>query len=174
MVSDDGESWNELVQSVVPLKKDARDTSRKAKKLVVTPKISAGEVYSGDALDELEFGKTANIDANTAKRFRSGSFKIEDELDLHGCTENIAFERVINFIKNAYISGKRCVAIITGKGLHVENEIEIFKTRGVLKERVPQWLNLPEIRPLILAIDHPQQKDGGSGVIRILLRRRRG
>ncbi len=100
-------------------------------------------------------------------------FRIEAELDLHGCTEDKAFERVIEFVKNAYIDGKRCIAIITGKGLHADNEADVFRNRGVLKERVPQWLNLPEIRPLILAINHPQPKDGGCGVIKILLRRKR-
>ncbi len=173
MVFNDDESWIAATKGVSPLKKTPRDNSRKTKELSVTPKISANTVYHGNRLDDLEFGKTDNIDANTAKKFKDGSFRIEEELDLHGCTENAAFEKVISFVKNAYIRGKRCVAIITGKGLHVENEDEIFQTRGVLKERVPQWLNLPEIRPLILAINHPQAKDGGSGVIKILIRRKR-
>ena len=173
MVFNDDESWNEAIKGVSPLKKSPRDTGRKSKVFHVVPKVSANTVYHGNRLQDLEFGKTADIDASTAKKFKDGSFKIEEELDLHGCTEDAAFDKVINFVKNAYIKGRRCVAIITGKGLHVEKGDEIFKSRGVLKERVPQWLNLPEIRPLILAINHPQPKDGGSGVIKILIRRKR-
>lgn len=170
---DNDESWNEAIKGVAPLKKSPRETGRKTKNLCIIPKVSANTVYHGNHLQDLEFGKTADIDANTAKKFKDGSFKIEEELDLHGCTEDAAYDRVLNFVKNAYIKGRRCVAIITGKGLHVENDNDLFKTRGVLKERVPQWLNLPEIRPLILAITHPQPKDGGSGVIKILMRRKR-
>ena len=173
MISDDDESWLDEIKHVVPLKKIARNVDRKTKKLTVTPKISINQVYHGDKLCDLTIGNTDNIDANTAKKFKDGKFRIEAELDLHGCTEDKAFERVIEFVKNAYIGGKRCIAIITGKGLHADNEADVFRNRGVLKERVPQWLNLPEIRPLILAINHPQPKDGGCGVIKILLRRKR-
>lgn len=169
----DNESWIEATKGVVPLKKEEQDSGRKNKKIIITPKISVGDVYHGNKLDDLDFGKTDNIDANTAKKFKSGRFKIEAELDLHGCVESVAYEKVINFIKNSYMNGRRCIAVITGKGLHIEKDCEIFRTRGVLKDRVPQWLNLPEIRALILAINHPESKDGGDGVIRILLRRKR-
>ena len=172
MISDD-ESWLDEIKHVIPLKKIARNVERKSKKLTIIPKISINQVYHGDKLGDLDIGNTDNIDASTAKKFKDGKFRIEAELDLHGCTEDIAFDKVIDFVKDAYIKGKRCIAIITGKGLHADTDTDIFKNRGVLKERVPQWLNLPEIRPLILAIDHPLPKDGGSGVIKILLRRKR-
>lgn len=173
MNNDDESWWKEAVKDIVPLKKTDRETSKPKKELKVTPKITANTVYSGSKLDDLQFGNTDNIDANTAKKFRKGEFRIEAELDLHGCTENNAFDKVINFVKNSYLKQYRCIAIITGKGLHVTEESDIFCTRGVLKDRVPQWLNFPEVRPLILSITHPAPKDGGSGVIQILLRRHR-
>lgn len=169
----DDESWEELTQSVTPLRKTPRDIERPSTRLKVTPKISNNLVYNGNKLKDLAFGDTANIDANTARNFRRGKYQIEAELDLHGYTEDSAYDKVINFIKNAYLRKLRCVCIITGKGLHIESDCDFFCPRGVLKDRVPQWLNLPEIRSLILAIDHPEPKDGGSGVIRILLRRQR-
>ena len=174
MNNEDESWWKETIKDITPLKKISRDTFIPQKELKITPKITANTVYSGDKLGNLQFGNTDNIDANTAKKFRKGEFRVEAELDLHGCTENKAFDKVINFVKNSYLKQYRCVAIITGKGLHVTEESDIFSTRGVLKDRVPQWLNLPEIRPLILSINHPAPKDGGSGVIQILLRRHRG
>lgn len=167
------ESWNEAVKDVIPLKNAPRDNTKPQVKISVTPKITPNLVYSGEKLKDLAFGDTANIDANTARRFHKGEYKIQAELDLHGCIEDVAFEKVIDFIKNSYIRGLRCISIITGKGLHIEKDNDIFPTRGVLKERVPQWLNLPEIRPLILAIDHPQPPKGGSGAVIVLLRRKR-
>lgn len=125
------------------------------------------------ALADIVIGGTDNIDANTARRFKRGEFKTEAELDLHGYTENKAFDAVVSFVKRSYLKGRRCIAIITGKGLHQNDEDGTFAGRGVLKERVPQWLNQPDIRPLILAVHHPEHRQGGSGVIRILLRRQR-
>ena len=171
--NDDCDLWKDVTQGVIPLQKQARDTSRTVKKLSVTPKVCAQSVYTGQKLKNLAIGNMADIDAATARRFRKGEYKVQAELDLHGCTEKQAYEKVIDFIKNAYLRQLRCVSIITGKGLHVKDDDLIFKSRGVLKERVPQWLNLPEIRPLILAIDNPPAENGGSGVIKLLLRRKR-
>ncbi|MBP5399233.1 MAG: Smr/MutS family protein [Alphaproteobacteria bacterium] len=172
MASIDDEDWQELVKNVQPLNKDERDLSKPNKKIVVKEKITPNRVYGGEKLDGLEIGCADNIDANTFKRFKSGEMRVERELDLHGQTENEAYEKVINFVKSSYLRGLRCIDIITGKGLHAE-DAPFFEARGVLKDRVPQWLNLPEIRPLILTMIHPEAKDGGSGVLRILLRRKR-
>lgn len=166
--------WQEYVKDVRKLDKPKRENVfRKSLRLTVIPKISADKVYRGRPLEQLQTGADANIDANTARRFKRGDFVREAELDLHGYTEDRAYDAVIDFIKKAYLQKKRCIAIITGKGLHQNNEDDIFANRGILKNRVPQWLNLPEIRPLILAINHPEHRRGGSGVIEILLRRQR-
>ncbi len=170
MSADD--DWQKLVKDVQPLNKDDIDVSRPNRKITVKEKITPNRIYSGEKLDVLKTGSGDNIDANTFKRFKSGKMRVESELDLHGLTENSAYEKVIDFIKTSYLRGLRCVDIITGKGLHAEN-VAFFENRGVLKDRVPQWLNLPEIRPLILTIIHPEPKEGGSGVLRVLLRRKR-
>ena len=166
------DDWQELIKDIKPLKKNDVDLSRPKKTIEIKPKISANRVYDGDKLGPLEIGCSDNIDANTFKHFKSGKMKVEAELDLHGCTEDEAFDKVMSFVKNAYLRGLRCVDIITGKGLHAESE-SFFVARGVLRDRVPQWLNLPEIRPLILSIINPEHNQGGSGVLRILLRRKR-
>ena len=159
---DDERCWQELIKDVRRLPHDKPPLSGRKTELRVVPKISPDRVYRGD-----------NIDANTARRFKRGEFKTEAELDLHGYTENKAFDAVVSFVKRSYLKGRRCIAIITGKGLHQNDEDGTFAGRGVLKERVPQWLNQPDIRPLILAVHHPEHRQSGSGVIRLLLRRQR-
>ena len=54
---------------------------------------------------------------------------------------------------------------ITGKGGR--------EGTGVIRAQVPRWLNEPRLRPLILAFEYAQPKDGGMGALYILLRRRR-
>ena len=169
---EDSSFWEEVTNGV---KKITRPQTIPAKKIVlkeVVPTIRMNEVYQGECLKKIIAGDLDNIDNNTAKRFKRGEFKIEAELDLHGYTEEKAFEAVHSFIKKAYLQNKRCVLIITGKGYHQDSD-DIFASKGILKDRVPQWLNNQELRPLILSFIHPEAKLGGSGALYILLRRQR-
>lgn len=169
---EDASFWEEVTAGV---KKITRPETVPTKKVVlkeVVPTIRMNEVYHGESLKKIIAGDLDNIDSNTAKRFKRGEFKIEAELDLHGYTEEKAFDTVHSFIKKAYLQNKRCVLIITGKGYHQDND-DIFAAKGILKDRVPQWLNNSELRPLILSFIHPEAKLGGSGALYILLRRQR-
>ena len=174
MLSDEDQNcWQQLVQDVDKLTSEKTVTFSKKVELKVVPKITPNQVYDGASLSDIVIGNMNDVDANTAKKFKRGEFRIEAELDLHGYTENKAFDAVCDFVKNAYLRQMRCISIITGKGLHKNDEDDIFASRGVLKDRVPQWLNLPDIRPLILSVFHPEHIKGGSGAIHILLRRHR-
>lgn len=134
--------------------------------------VNLSEAYSGSRLTELSAGKTGNIDRRTAQKFKRGEMRVERRLDLHGLTEDKAWDAVQNFIKSSYRQDMRCVLIITGKGLHKEDD-DFFSQSGILKNRVPQWLNSETLRPLILSFSEALPKDGGSGALYILLRRRR-
>ncbi|MBQ8481149.1 MAG: Smr/MutS family protein [Alphaproteobacteria bacterium] len=115
--------------------------------------------------------KPEGIDKATLRKFKREEFKIEATLDLHGFTEDDAFIKVDNFIPQCYNQGKRCVVIITGKGLTVREDDDIFTPKGILKRQVPQWLDMPRIRSMILIYKHPSEKLGGSGSLYILLKR---
>ena len=139
----------------------------------VEQKVCLNEVYGGNTLSELQEGCLTDIDGATARRFKRGDFEVEAILDLHGYTEERAYAAVDDFIKKSYLAQKRCVLIITGKGLVRDDNSDVLAFRGLLKEKVPQWLNTRELRPLILAFRHPDVKLGGSGALYILLRRKR-
>jgi DNA-nicking Smr family endonuclease len=53
------------------------------------------------------------------------------------------------------------VEVVTGRGSGAAG--------GVIRREFPHWLNLPEIRPLILAASHPHALNTGS--VRLILRR---
>ncbi len=167
------EAWKEITRGI---KKISRSEPPSSKPLIikeVKPHINMSEVYKGNALNSLKLDITDNIDNNTAKRFKREEFPIEATLDLHGYTEDQAYNKVFDFVRTSYIRQKRCILIITGKGLQKKDDDNIFATKGVLKERVPQWLNSSELRPLILSFRHPTAKNGGEGALYILLRRKR-
>ena len=170
---DDESLWKETIKSTKKTSHNKMEYTKPVEIQEIHPSIDLRDVYTGNILENLEFDNIANIDNNTAKKFKREEFKIESTLDLHGCTEDTAYKKVFNFVKKAYISNQRCILIITGKGLPKDNDNNFFATKGLLKEKVPQWLNSAELRALILAIKHPTAKNGGEGALYIFLRRHR-
>lgn len=165
--------WKELTKGIKKISQPEPPSSKPLIIKEIKPHINMSDVYKGNALDTLELNVTDNIDNNTAKRFKREEFPVEATLDLHGCTEDQAYNKVFDFVKTSYIRQKRCILIITGKGLQKKDDEDFFATKGILKERVPLWLNTPELRPLILSFRHPSAKNGGEGALYILLRRKR-
>lgn len=170
--ADDDGAWQEAVSGV----KKLPETEEKPQAPLIigniTPKINYAAAYSGNSLEQLQIGNTDNIDRRTAEKFKRGEFKIERTLDLHGLTEKEAFVAVDDFIRHAYMQGLRCVLIVTGKGINHEDAVW-YEKKGILKDCVPNWLNNPELRPLILGISYAKQEDGGTGALYVLLRRNR-
>ena len=68
------------------------------------------------------------------------------------------------FIAASRVAGRRCVLVITGRGLG-QNGV------GILKSSVPRWLEEPELRRQILATAPAQPHHGGPGATYLLLRR---
>ncbi|MEM9278490.1 MAG: Smr/MutS family protein, partial [Pseudomonadota bacterium] len=85
-------------------------------------------------------------------------------IDLHGMTQNEAFDRLSRFLQHAYDSGRRTVLVITGKGSRGE---------GVLKSAVPIWLEEPHFRKITTGYHEASISHGGSGALYIRLRRKR-
>ena len=65
------------------------------------------------------------------------------------------------FLEQAHADHVRCVEVITGRGSG--------EAGGVIRRELPMWLNLPALRPLVLAATHPHAANPGS--VRLLLRR---
>lgn len=114
---------------------------------------------------------TGGVDKATLRKFKKEEFTVEAVLDLHGLNEDEAFEKVDAFIPQCYNAGKRCIIIITGKGINIHSTEDVFMAKGVLRKQLPQWLNMPRLRGMILVYKHPSERLGGSGAVYILLRR---
>lgn len=115
---------------------------------------------------ELRLGAMAGVDRRTAERLRRGKLAIDGRIDLHHHTQDEAHGALTEFITNAAGAGRRCVLVITGKGA-------VSAGGGVIRRRVPQWLNLPPLRECVLAIAQAKPEHGGAGALYVLLRRRR-
>jgi DNA-nicking Smr family endonuclease len=101
------------------------------------------------------------VDKATWQRFRTGKLATVRKLDLHGMTAQHAHHALIAFLRTAHADQVRCVEVVTGRGSG--------ENGGVIRRELPLWLNLPDIRPLILGAVHPHALNPGS--VRLILRR---
>ena len=153
--------WAEAMRDVIPLRG----------RLVLTPPAAAPEMPRSPegaavAADTAAVERFAGIDRANAERLKRGLRPIEARLDLHGRTQAEAHRELTDFVEASYQSDRRCVLVITGRGLGPNGS-------GVLKNAVPRWLSEAGLRRRILAVAAAQPRHGGAGALYLLLRRRR-
>jgi DNA-nicking Smr family endonuclease len=120
-------------------------------------------------------GKVSDMDRSTADKLRRGRLEIEGRLDLHGMSAAQAQAAVERFIAASHHLGRRCVLIITGKGMRSRAAAPWLRAEegedGVLRSGLPRWLNEPALRPLVLAVTPAQPQHGGQGAVYVMLKR---
>lgn len=102
------------------------------------------------------------------RKLRRGAFSVEAELDLHGFSREEARSELEAFLHRCCRAGKRCVRIIHGKGRNSP------QGRGVLKEKLSEWLRQERMKRYIVVYASAPPSDGGVGAMYILLRKRPG
>ena len=158
--------WQEAVRGVRPLQPGRRAGSEPPRPAGsdVEPRPVRQPAATSPRLPSLD--SFAGIDRATAERLKRGLLAIDARLDLHGMTQAEAHRALSAFIAASREGGRRCVLVITGRGLGQSGP-------GVLKSSVPRWLEEPQLRRQILAIAPAQPHHGGAGATYLLLRRRR-
>ena len=102
-------------------------------------------------------------------------YKIKS-IDLHGYSleeANILIEKTIN---ESYNSGISKLIVITGKGLHSQNEKNpyVSKELSILKYSIPEFIqNNKKLSKLIIEIKDAKIEDGGAGAFYIYLKKKR-
>jgi DNA-nicking Smr family endonuclease len=105
--------------------------------------------------------RPAGLDNASWSKFSTGRLAPTRTLDLHGKTVQAAYQAFERFLHVAHADHVRCVDIITGRGSG--------ESGGAIRREFRLWLNLPNIRPLVLAAAHPHAHNDGA--TRVLLRR---
>jgi|TARA_B100001094_G_C17905612_1_gene658660 DNA-nicking Smr family endonuclease len=95
-------------------------------------------------------------------------------IDLHGYTLDEANKVINNFIKNCYEKKVNKIIVVTGKGLHSENEKNpyVSKDLSILKYSIPEYIsNNKSLMNVINEIKDAKIEDGGSGAFYIFLKK---
>ena len=100
--------------------------------------------------------------------------KTVSTLDLHGLTLNNANRAVEDLINVSFEKGVNKLKIITGKGLHSENDKNpyVSKKLGILKYSIPEYIkNKSDLMEKIINIQDASIEDGGKGAFYIYLKK---
>ena len=115
--------------------------------------------------------KLPNKDTNpTVKRFPKVI-----TIDLHGYTLDEANIKIDDLINKSYEEQVSKLIIVTGKGLHSQNDKDpyVSKKLGILRYSVPEFIkNNIELMKKILEIKNADIEDGGSGAFYIYLKKK--
>ena len=100
--------------------------------------------------------------------------KITKKIDLHGYTLEEANKTIDQFIKESFNNNIHKIIVITGKGLHSQNEKNPYVSKNLssLKYSVPEYIeNSPSLMKKIINITDANIEDGGSGAFYIYLKK---
>ena len=95
-------------------------------------------------------------------------------IDLHGYTLDAANKTIEDFIKKAFLENVNKIIVVTGKGIHSDNEKDpyVSKELGILKYSVPEFISSnASLMSMINEITDAKIEDGGGGAFYIFLKR---
>ena len=103
------------------------------------------------------------------------SLKVKS-IDLHGYSLDQANKFIERFIIKSYEEGVNKLIVVTGKGLHSQNEKDpyVSKDLSILKYSVPEFISKNiNLMNIISDIQDASIEDGGSGAFYIFLKRKK-
>ena len=95
-------------------------------------------------------------------------------IDIHGYTLDQSNQKISDFINKSYLTGINKLIVVTGKGLHSENEKNpyVSKDLSILKYSVPEYIkNKKSLMNKIYEFGEAKIEDGGSGAFYIFLKK---
>jgi DNA-nicking Smr family endonuclease len=111
--------------------------------------------------ESLAFARNG-VQQRVMQKLRQGQPHWQAAVDLHGCSVDEAREAVLTLLRDARQEGLQAVKIVHGKGL--------MQGQPLLKTCVNGWLRqLPDV----LAFASALPRDGGTGAVYVLLKRKR-
>ncbi len=135
----------------------------------------SNKISDKDKKDWIKFIKSKNkLPNKDLKNNPIKTFKIKS-IDLHGYSLEDANKTIENFINKAFLENINKLIVITGKGLHSENEKDpyVSKDLSILKNSVPNFImNNKQLMKMINEIKVASIEDGGSGAFYIFLKKK--
>jgi DNA-nicking Smr family endonuclease len=168
--------WKGVTRTLAPVKAKPRISGRAEAAAVGKRAPAAAPIATSPVAPQprAQSAPLAAFDRRQARLIATGRVVIGARLDLHGCQEHEAHERLYAFLHAARQQGHTTVLVITGKGEEPTVVVERARRRGVLRRSVPRWLAEPDLRALVVSFTEASPRHGGSGALYVRLRRAAG
>lgn len=122
---------------------------------------TAALMHAAGPEEALSFARNG-VQLRVLQKLRAGQMPWQAAVDLHGCSVDAAREAVLEIVREGHKEGLQVLKVVHGKGL--------MNGQALLKTCVNGWLRqLPDV----LAFASALPRDGGTGAVYVLLRRRR-
>ena len=109
-------------------------------------------------------------------RLKKKKYSSTYSIDLHGYTLEEANKSIQDFINNSYEKNINKLIVVTGKGIHSNNETNpyVSKDLSILKYSVPEFIKKNvDLMKKISEIKNAEIEDGGSGAFYIYLKKKK-
>lgn len=173
--ADEKALWKTITRAIKPLKRvdvDEEPTLESQPAEAAAPPVVAPRAVSPPTAKKRP-PPLAPLERRTRRRLARGTDAIDRRIDLHGHTQREAHDALVHFLHAAQASGAKTVLVVTGKGARTADP-DPYSERGVLRRLVPQWLQHPELRDIVLGFEPATIGHGGEGALYVTLRRKRG
>lgn len=173
--------WEKVTESVTPLGERPDAPPLKPRKVVRD--LREGRELPNEWHARPAPTPNAGIDRKTRRQIKSGRMDVDRSIDLHGMTQDQAFNVLKAAVEGGVRRGDKTLLVVTGKGGKRFSQLEAtpaaYRTRnefeqlgGVLKRMVPIWLNDTELKPFIQSYGPSAKEHGGEGALYVILRKR--
>jgi len=135
-----------------------------------------GDISNKDKNDWEEFISSDEKLPNKDQKILSQKIFKTKTIDLHGYSLEQANKTIEDFIYNSYKEKINKLIVVTGKGLHSQNEKDpyVSKELSILKYSVPEFIeNNKGLKNIINEIKDANPEDGGSGAFYIFLKKKK-
>ena len=168
------------MKGVKPLEKDENTSNRNksfpVKKTIKTKTDEENVIPESAVKTKKKHSKFDLLFGDINKDLKRGKIKIDRRLDLHGYSLDEAYLRFKKEVIKTYNQNKRCLLIITGKGVHKKledsNEIEPKLFYGKIKNSIISWIKEEDLKKYILTYQDAGFEHGGDGAIFVYLRKK--
>ncbi|MEP6355647.1 MAG: Smr/MutS family protein [Hyphomicrobiales bacterium] len=198
MTSEDRYLWKKVTDTVKPRKKSSVDSALFTDEDLFANAIKNTEIFKGSkrlfeknkslkkavapkslAIHRAppELPPVLHMDRKAKSRLSRGLRNIDGRIDLHGMSQQQAYEALMTFIGRSRASGWKTVLVITGKGAQSLKEDQSTyyemgrEAPGVLRRKVPQWLSQPQMRQFVIGYDIAAPNHGGNGAYYVRIRK---
>ena len=172
----DTDLWNYVtkttkkINSNNSLKHHKNIPTKRKQRVILTPEIKSQSILKTNnkkfTVTPIHFSNENNssgLSKKNIKEIKTGKFKVQSKLDLHGFSLKEAETLFFEFLKKSFNSKKRNILVISGKG---------ERGKGKIKLSIPVWIVSPSLSHLIHFYSFAAPKDGGNGAYYIRLRKK--